>query len=167
MRNLQNFETFTKILESQMSYKDGWNNIGFFTVGGERHEIKKLVDRGDHYGIITTNDRIFNSKILDSLDKVTKEEKIITPKEKLPREKSSNMTTREYMKMCKDIANSGNKDDREEYDHSEFYDMAQGLVTTDDNLKNYLMRKIQREESYNPSVKDCIDKMVNDLESYN
>ena len=45
MKNLQNFETFTKILESQMSYKDSWDNISFFTVGGERHEIKKLIDK--------------------------------------------------------------------------------------------------------------------------
>ena len=28
------------------------------------------------------------------------------------------------------------------------------------------MRKIQREEEYIPSERDCIDRMVNDLESY-
>ena len=48
----------------------------------------------------------------------------------------------------------------------EMIEMAQGLVTTDINLKNYLTKIIQREESYNPSERDCIDRMVNDLESY-
>ena len=92
--------------------------------------------------------------------------KVPVRKEKLPM-----ITTREYIKLCKDIAHSGNKDDREEYDHSEYYDMAQGQVTTDDSLKNYLRKQIEKEDPdsykyYFPSDKDCIEKMVNDLESY-